>query len=151
MGASKMSSEAGERARTSVVTNGSDGSKLPSEAIEPTPILVITKVGGDTRTAYDFGLPISGISIPFKEIIKQEINDESGQSKVKVILVSNMKEDDPVARKDIPEFISLAAKYGRNGEFAVILSPTDQGYYEPDTSQLSIRIWIWAQPCVCFN
>jgi len=134
--ASKMSSEAGERARTSVVTNGSDGSKPSSEASEPTPISVVTKVGGDTRTAYDFGLPISGISIPFKEIIKQEINDESGQSKVKVILVSNMKEDDPVARKDIPEFISLAAKYGRNGEFAVILSPTDQGYYEPDTSQL---------------
>merc|ERR1712183_813314 len=47
-----------------------------------------------------------------------------------------MKEDDPIARKDIPEFISLAAKYGRNGEFAVILTPTDQGYYEPDTSQL---------------
>jgi glutathione peroxidase len=47
-----------------------------------------------------------------------------------------MKEDDPVARKDIPEFISLASKYGRSGEFAVVMSPSDQGYYEPDTSQL---------------
>jgi len=47
-----------------------------------------------------------------------------------------MKEDDPVARKDIPEFISLASKYGRTGEFVVMITPTDQGYYEPDTSQL---------------
>ena len=27
-------------------------------------------------------------------------------------------------------------RFGRNGQFAVILSPTDQGYYEPDTSSL---------------
>ena len=27
-------------------------------------------------------------------------------------------------------------RFGRNGEFAVIMSPTDQGYYEPDTSAL---------------
>jgi len=70
-------------------------------------------------------------------------NDETGQSKVKVILISNMKGNDPVARTDIPEFIALANKYnnGRNnnnggGDLAVILSPTDQGYYEPETSQV---------------
>jgi glutathione peroxidase len=27
-------------------------------------------------------------------------------------------------------------RFGRSGEFAVIMSPTDQGYYEPDTSAL---------------
>lgn len=111
--ASKLSSDAGDRAAVAAITNGS----------------------GDTRTAYDFELPVEGRSVPFKEFIRQEY-DEEGRAKCKVILVSNMKEDDPIARKDIPEFISLAAKYGRNGEFVTILSPTDQGYYEPDTSQL---------------
>ena len=27
-------------------------------------------------------------------------------------------------------------RYGRSGEFAVVMSPTDQGYFEADTSQL---------------
>ena len=27
-------------------------------------------------------------------------------------------------------------RFGRNGEFAVVCSPTDQGYFEPDTSAL---------------
>lgn len=27
-------------------------------------------------------------------------------------------------------------RFGKHGEFAVIVSPTDQGYYEPDTSAL---------------
>lgn len=27
-------------------------------------------------------------------------------------------------------------RFGRNGDFAVVCSPTDQGYYEPDTSAL---------------
>uniref|UniRef100_A0A7S3QIX7 Glutathione peroxidase n=1 Tax=Chaetoceros debilis TaxID=122233 RepID=A0A7S3QIX7_9STRA len=57
-------------------------------------------------------------------------------AKVKAILVVNMKQDDPIARKNIPELISLASKFGRTGEFAVICSPSDQGYFEPDTSAL---------------
>lgn len=32
--------------------------------------------------------------------------------------------------------ILLPYRYGRDGEFAIVMSPTDQGYYEPDTSQL---------------
>ena len=32
--------------------------------------------------------------------------------------------------------ISTTSRFGKNGEFAVIVSPTDQGYYEPDTSAL---------------
>jgi glutathione peroxidase-family protein len=113
--ANDLSRDAGDRTPFSVITNGDRS---------------------DKRTAYDFEIPISGNSIPFKDIIHQEIDPETGYSKCKVILVSNMKEDDPIARKDIPEMISLASKYGRDGQFAVILSPTDQGYYEPDTSQL---------------
>ena len=110
---------------------------LSRDAGDRTPFTVITNGDrSDTRTAYDFEIPISGNSIPFKDIIHQEIDPETGFSKCKCILVSNMKEDDPIARKDIPEMISLASKYGRDGQFAVILSPTDQGYYEPDTSQL---------------
>jgi len=109
--------------------------KLSSDAGEKVAAQTITNGKGDTRTAYDFELPVQGRSVPFGELIRQEV-DEEGRSKCKVVLVSNMKEDDPIARKDIPEFIALAAKYGRDGQFAVILSPTDQGYYEPDTSQL---------------
>ena len=116
--ANKLSIDAGDRAATAAAT--------------------INNGKGDTRTAYDFELPVEGKSVKFGDLIRQQV-DEEGRSKVKVILVSNMKEDDPIARKDIPEFISLAAKYGKEGEFAVILSPTDQGYYEPDTSQL-VRI-----------
>jgi glutathione peroxidase-family protein len=31
---------------------------------------------------------------------------------------------------------SSTHRFGRTGEFAVVMSPSDQGYYEPDTSQL---------------
>jgi len=102
----------------------------------------------DPRSAYDFELPIAGNSIPFSELIRQEFTDVEvpgdaegevkvkREAKVKAVLVVNMKQDDPIARKNIPELISLASKFGRNGEFVVICSPTDQGYFEPDTSAL---------------
>ena len=32
--------------------------------------------------------------------------------------------------------ILVKNRFGRNGEFVIVCSPTDQGYYEPDTSQL---------------
>jgi len=108
-------------------------SKLSGEVAERTPTF-ITKTG-DNRTAYDFSMPLKGEDVAFKDVIRQEYDGE-GIAKVKAVLVVNMKEDDPIARKDIPELIALAAKYGRSGEFAVVMSPTDQGYYEPDTSQL---------------
>lgn len=93
---------------------------------------------GDTRTAYDFDLPISGEPVRFEQIVRQSVDEQTGlrTSTVKAILVVNMKEDDPIARVNIPEFISLASRYGRSGEFSVVLCPSDQGYYEPDTSQL---------------
>jgi glutathione peroxidase len=70
-------------------------------------------------------------------MIGQGFSADEG-AKVKAIVVVNIKQDDPVARKAIPELISLAAKYGRGstGSLVVVACPTDQGYYEPDTSVL---------------
>jgi len=85
-----------------------------------------------TQTAYDFKLPVAGEMVPFAELIKQ--NEE--KDRVKAVLVLNIKQDDPKARRDIPELIALATKYGGDGSFVVVLSPTDQGYFEPDTSAL---------------
>jgi hypothetical protein len=82
-------------------------SKLSGEVGEATPVQPMTD---DNRTAYDFSLPMSGVEVPFKNIVRQEYNEE-GRAKLKAILVVNMKEDDPTARKDIPEFISMASKY----------------------------------------
>lgn len=82
----------------------------------------------DTRTIYDFSLPIAGEGANIGSLVQKDI--------VKAILVVNIKQDDPIARKNIPELIALASKFGRNGEFSVICCPTDQGYYEPDTSAL---------------
>lgn len=108
-------------------------------------------ISTDPRTVYDFELPVAGKPTSFTDLVRQEyytVNTEKTDSegnavvetkmepKVKAILVVNIKQDDPIARKNIPELISLAAKFGRNGEFAVVVSPTDQGYYEPDTSAL---------------
>ena len=78
------------------------------EAEEPK----VSKPSGnaDTRTAYDFTLPVAGEQVTFKEFVKQEFGEEGGDAKVKGILVVNIKQDDPIARKNIPEFISLAAK-----------------------------------------
>lgn len=97
--------------------------------------VAITQRSND-QIAYDFSLPIEGKDTPFKDVIGQAITD-SGDIRVKAILVVNMKQDDPIARKTIPELISLATKYGRDaGALRIIMSPSDQGYYEPDTSQL---------------
>jgi hypothetical protein len=84
-------------------------SRLSGDIAERTPITVVSKTG-DNRTAYDFSVPMYGQDIPFKSLVRQEYDGE-GIAKLKAILVVNMKEDDPVARKDIPEFIALAAKY----------------------------------------
>ena len=96
------------------------------------------------KTAYDFTLPVSNKAVNFKDLVQQNFVELGGgdddnsvkvqDSKVKAIIVVNIKQDDPVARKDIPELMSLATRY--NGAVAIVACPTDQGYYEPDTSQL---------------
>lgn len=87
------------------------------------------------KSAYDFSLPVRQKDVPFKDLIRQEYDSEGIPNKIKAILVVNIKQDDPTARKDIPEMIYLASKYGKDG-FVVVACPTDQGYYEPDTSAL---------------
>jgi hypothetical protein len=81
--------------------------RLSSDVGERTPQAVAKS--DDPRTAYDFSLPVAGNTLPFQDIVHQEYNSD-GRAKLKVVLVVNMKEDDPIARKDIPEFISLASK-----------------------------------------
>lgn len=114
------------------------------EAVNPS---LSSEVRATDKTVYDFSLPVKGEMVPFGDIIRQEYTTQAletfgGKSinvpKVKAIIVVNIKQDDPVARKTIPELMSLAAKYGRGdaGSLAIVCSPTDQGYYEPDTSQL---------------
>lgn len=124
-----------------------------SKDIESTrPLKTSSMILPTDKTVYDFSLPIAGVDTKFEEIVRQKfttkeattLKDESGQAatyrdaQIKAILVVNIKQDDVVARKTIPELIALAAKYGRgeSGAFAVVACPTDQGYYEPDTSQL---------------
>ena len=60
------------------------------------------------KTMYDFELPIEGNNVPFKDIVRQQFQGDN--AKVKAVLVVNIKQDDPVARKDIPELISLVTK-----------------------------------------
>ena len=76
------------------------------------------------KTAYDFTLPVEASDVKFADLIKQEFFDDG--VKVKAILVVNIKQDDPVARKTIPELISLATKYARNrdGALAIVCCPT---------------------------
>jgi hypothetical protein len=65
------------------------------------------------KTMYDFSLPMEGTSVPIMDLLKQQnLNLEDGgkNAKVKAVLVVNIKQDDPVARKDIPELISLVTK-----------------------------------------
>ena len=64
------------------------------------------KAINDGRTAYDFTVPVAGEIVSFGDLVKQN----EAKTKVKAILVVNIKQDDPIARKNIPEFISLASK-----------------------------------------
>jgi glutathione peroxidase len=109
--------------------------QISQDMSKETAQVAVTQRSND-KTAYDFFLPMEGKDTPFKDIVGQSIT-ESGDARVKAILVVNLKQDDPIARKTIPELIALATKYGRDsGALRVIVSPSDQGYYEPDTSQL---------------
>ena len=57
----------------------------------------------DTRNIYDFTLPVSGRDKSVAELV--------GGDSVKAILVVNIKQDDPLARKNIPELIALAERW----------------------------------------
>ena len=103
------------------------------EARSPT---TVTGMPSDTRTVYDFDLPVAGVKTPIRDIVRGTGKAADEADGPRAILFVNIKQDDVLARKNIPELIALASKFGRDGAFSIVCSPTDQGYYEPDTSQL---------------
>ena len=80
--------------------------KISQDIEQSTPVSEVRKTD---KTMYDFSLPIEGKAVPMKDILRQSFDGEN--AKVKAVLVVNIKQDDPVARKDIPELISLVTKY----------------------------------------
>ena len=83
------------------------------------------KLKDDTRTIYDITLPVNGKAREISELIGQTFSggSDSGDgwtdgggskvlgTRVKAILVVNMKQDDPIARKNIPELIELVTRW----------------------------------------
>lgn len=55
------------------------------------------KLKEDVKSIYDFDLPVNGNSRAVRDLIGE----------VKAVLVVNIKQDDPLARKNIPELIAL--------------------------------------------
>jgi hypothetical protein len=60
------------------------------------------------KSIYDFEVPVSGKQVPVRELVTREINGEVKQPKA--ILVVNIKQDDPIARKNMPQLISLGSR-----------------------------------------
>jgi hypothetical protein len=89
------------------------------------------KLKDDSRSIYDFALPVNGKARDVAELLGQTFGEGGGGgsdgesaggegetvleggkvgTRVKAILVVNMKQDDPIARKNIPELIELSNK-----------------------------------------
>jgi len=60
-----------------------------------------------TKTIYDFTLPIAGKQVPLEELVSR---GSAGTHRPKAVLVVNIKQDDPIARRNIPELIALGAQ-----------------------------------------
>jgi len=118
-----------------ITTVSTDQIKQSSESTTETMAL-------NKKSIYDFEVPVSGKLVPVRDLVTREINGEKKQPKA--ILVVNIKQDDPIARKNMPQLISLGSRFGKTGDFVVISIPTDQGYFEPDTSAL-IRLKLAAE------
>ena len=91
--------------------------RVKEEAVEQRKRELAQQIRDDPRTIYDFSLPVAGKDIQVTDLVGQtfETVGEEGAttkigSKVKAILVVNIKQDDPIARKNIPELIALASK-----------------------------------------
>ena len=80
--------------------------RISKDIEQSTPVSEVRKTD---KTMYDFSLPVEGKQVPIKDILRQSFDGEN--ARVKAVLVVNIKQDDPVARKDIPELISLVTKY----------------------------------------
>lgn len=74
---------------------------------EETPVQnVVIPSGPGSKSIYDFTVPVAGDDVPVRDFVHQTAEND----KVKAILVVNIKQDDPLARKNIPELIALASK-----------------------------------------
>jgi hypothetical protein len=95
-----------------------------SKEVDKEIAVVAANIRETEQTAYEFELPYEAKQIKFGDLINQQFLQDG--VRVKAILVVNLKQDDPMARRAIPELISLATKYSRNqdGALAVMLCPT---------------------------
>lgn len=115
------------------VTQSEIAQQLADDEANQRRIDLAQKLKDDIRTIYDFTLPVNGKAREISELIGQTFSDGSsgdgwtdggeGESstpgrmnggrvgtRVKAILVVNMKQDDPIARKNIPELIELVTR-----------------------------------------
>jgi hypothetical protein len=93
------------------VSEAEKSAAIAQEAADERRKEVAKQIKDDPRTIYDFKLPIGGVEKSVGELVGQEFESENGLGeKVKAILVVNIKQDDPIARKNIPELIALASK-----------------------------------------
>lgn len=119
---SSFESIAARAARVSQEVTEAEKAKAKDEEADQRRKDAAQKLKEDTRTIYDFTLPIGGKSREVAELVGQTFgegsdadgwgggqNDGPGNS-VKAILVVNIKQDDPIARKNIPELIALSRK-----------------------------------------
>jgi len=95
---------------------------------------------GGGKSVYDFDVMISGKALPFseavgvtrgtkkgtKKVVKDQVSEDGEVIKVETteevdeeydvrpgaILLVNIKQDDPIARRNIPQLIDLAGRYG---------------------------------------
>lgn len=118
---------------TQEVTQSEIAQQIADEEANQRRIELAQKLKDDIRTIYDFTLPVNGKAREISELIGQTFSDGSsgdgwtdggeGESstpgrmnggkvgtRVKAILVVNMKQDDPIARKNIPELIELVTR-----------------------------------------
>ena len=59
--------------------------------------------------------------------------DENELPRPAALIFANMKQDDPVSRLQLPQLLTLTKQFP---SLCLILIPTDQGYFEADTSEL---------------
>jgi len=85
-------------------------SKLSSKATDATAASESAETSQlDARTSiYNFDVPVSGKQISVRDFVTRTITGE--EKMPKAILIVNIKQDDPIARKNMPELIALGAR-----------------------------------------
>merc|ERR1719232_134724 len=86
--------------RASRLAREVENSEAIAEATK-TEVPVSAPVNPNMKTIYDFSLPVAGKETPISDLVG---------SSSKAILVVNIKQDDPLSRKNIPGLIYLASK-----------------------------------------